>query len=45
MIEISGLNFSNFGKYKLELKNDLGNITQEFHIQGKIQTAMIMPSH
>lgn len=45
MIEISGLNFSNFGKYKLELKNDLGNITQKFHIQGKIQTAMIMPSH
>eukprot|EP00105_Crassostrea_gigas_P045799 XP_019929947.1 PREDICTED: hemicentin-1 [Crassostrea gigas] len=37
MIEISGLNFSNFGKYKLELKNDLGNITQEFHIQGPPQ--------
>lgn len=42
MIEISALNFSNFGKYKLELKNDLGRLTQEFHIQGKIQTAMIM---
>lgn len=42
MIEISALNFSNFGKYKLELKNGLGRLTQEFHIQGKIQTAMIM---
>nr|XP_034303515.1 hemicentin-2-like [Crassostrea gigas] len=37
MIEISRLNFSNFGKYKLELKNDLGSITQEFHIQGAPQ--------
>lgn len=45
MIEISGLNFSNFGKYKLELKNELGSITQEFHIQGKIQTTMIMSLH
>lgn len=45
MIEISALNFSNFGKYKLELKNELGSITQEFHIQGEIQTAMILSLH
>lgn len=41
MIEINGLNLSNFGKYKLELKNNLGNIAHEFHIQGKIKTALI----
>lgn len=35
MVEINRLNFSNFGKYKLELKNDLGNRTQEFDIRGK----------
>lgn len=35
VVEINRLNFSNFGKYKLELKNDLGYITQEFDIRGK----------
>lgn len=36
MIEISVLNFSNFGKYKFELKNEFGSIMQEFYIQGEI---------
>lgn len=35
IVKINRLNSNNFGKYKLELKNDLGNITQEFYIQGK----------
>lgn len=35
MVVINRLNFSNFGKYELELKNTLGKIKREFHIQGK----------
>lgn len=35
MVVINRLNFSNFGKYELELKNDLGKIKWEFNIQGK----------
>lgn len=35
MVIIDRLNLSNFGKYELELKNDLGKIKWEFNIQGK----------
>lgn len=35
MVVINRLNFSNFGKYEIELKNDMGNTKREFHIQGK----------
>lgn len=35
MVVISRLNFSNFGKYEIELKNYVGKIKREFHIQGK----------
>lgn len=35
MVIINKLNFSNFGKYELELKNDLGKITKEFYVRGK----------
>lgn len=35
MVVINRLNFSNFGKYELELKNNLGKIKRDFHIQGK----------
>lgn len=42
MIVINTLNLSNFGTYKLKLKNNLGSITHEFHIQGNyIRTAML----
>lgn len=34
-VVINSLNLSNFGEYELELKNDLGKIKREFHIQGK----------
>lgn len=32
MVVINRLNFSNFGKYEIELKNDMGNIKWEFYI-------------
>lgn len=35
MVIIDRLNLSNFGKYELELKNDVGKIKWEFNIQGK----------
>lgn len=35
MVIIKKLNFSNFGKYKLELKNNRGRFMQEFDIRGK----------
>eukprot|EP00105_Crassostrea_gigas_P045203 XP_019929351.1 PREDICTED: uncharacterized protein LOC105344511 [Crassostrea gigas] len=38
MVVINRLNFSNFGKYELELKNNLGKIKRDFHIQGPPQS-------
>lgn len=35
MVDINRLNISYFGKYKLELRNNFGNLTKEFDIRGK----------
>lgn len=35
MVDINRLNISYFGKYNLELRNNLGNLTKEFDIRGK----------